>query len=117
MQRLALLRFLDTQDRITNDLVKAVLGGEYIKDYYADEAIELDNSTAEVFGSTYPKFMDFPKPNETEAQKKYRKNYFEEIGNPVEGFLANVISQGEKVLKSHDCKIVFQEKPKHQQGV
>jgi hypothetical protein len=103
-------RFVETQTELTKQLVQIVLEEEvHLEDFYADEAVAMDKSIAETFGNTYPNFMLIQRPNESETQKKYRKDYFEATGNPVMGFLGHIEKQGDKVLKSYDCRIVFQE--------
>lgn len=99
--------------KITDDLVRRFLYDEIkLEDPYQEESEEIDEQFLEVFGSEYPEYMDFQRPNESESQKAYRKAYFESIGNPVSGFLGLIEKQIDKVFTSDDFKIRFNHKSK-----
>jgi hypothetical protein len=93
-------------DELINELIRDVKG---FRDPFFEEAINTDVSIANTFGSTYPEFMSIQRPNETESQKKYRKDYFEATGNPVSGFLGQIEKQLDKVFTSEEFKIVYNE--------
>lgn len=101
-------RYFSNYNNITKELVEALLGDDFkIEDYYSKEAVEMDSRIAETFGSEYPEFMCIQRPNESEKQEKYRKDYFESTGNPIMGYLGQIEKQVDKVLNSQETKIKF----------
>jgi len=99
--------------KITDELVRKFLYNEVsLEDPYQEESEEIDESFLEVFGTKYPEYMDFQRPNESDSQKAYRKTYFESIGNPVSGFLGLIEKQIDKVFTSDDFKVRFENKSK-----
>lgn len=93
-------------DELIDELISDV---KRFRDPYYEEAVKTDVGIADTFGSTYPEFMSIQRPNETESQKKYRKDYFEATGNPVSGFLGQIEKQLDKVFTSEEFKIVYNE--------
>lgn len=82
---------------------------DYLIDPYYIQSLELDNDIKETFGSVYPEFMKIQRPSQKEEQVKYRKDYFEQIGNPISGFDGQIEKQVDKIFTSEDLKIVFPE--------
>jgi hypothetical protein len=101
-------RFFSNYSNITKDLVELLLSEEFkVEDYYAEDAVNMDCSIAETFGSEYPTFMQIQRPNESAKQQNYRREYFEQTGNPIMGYLGQIEKQVDKVLNSTETKIKF----------
>ena len=99
--------------KITDELIAGFLNdrGTLIDPFYEESKTE-DKEFLEVFGSEYPSYMKFQRPNEGEKQKKYREDYFKAIGNPIKGFLGLIEKQIDKVFSSEDFRVIFSQKSK-----
>ena len=99
--------------KITDELIAGFINdNSKLKDPFYEEAKTEDDEFEEVFGSEYPSYMNFQRPNEAEKQKKYREDYFKAIGNPIRGFLGLIEKQIDKVFSSEDFRVIFSEKSK-----
>lgn len=106
-------KYLNSTKRLDYDFLRMVLyQTSEVVDYFSEEACQLDNGIQEAFGDDYPSFMNVQRPNESEKQSKYRKEYFEQTGNPIKGYLGQIEKQVDKVFSSPDCKIKFSKNSK-----
>lgn len=99
--------------KISDELIAGFLNDRNIlSDPFYKEAKTEDEEFSEVFGSEYPSYMNFQRPNESDKQIKYREDYYKKIGNPVKGFLGLIEKQIDKVFSSEDFRVIFSQKSK-----
>ncbi|GAB3272797.1 hypothetical protein GCM10027347_44680 [Larkinella harenae] len=81
-------------------------GGALLHQYYP-ESVKHKKAINEVFGEKYPRYLNINRPKEREEHKKFRKEVFEQQGNPFLGLRSQVINAFDYIRQADDFDIQF----------
>ncbi|WP_234734794.1 hypothetical protein [Tellurirhabdus bombi] len=71
------------------------------------QSVAHKNEIKEVFGKTFPTYLDVTRPNERKVHKEYRKTLFEKQGNPFRGIKSRVIDVLDYIRQADDFAVKF----------